>query len=482
MFASMKCVKRSVNVAIPYLLRNYWFQRRTAAECQNIYFSRKCYKEIQNGIHSTSITIEHGKRVHGYTFAMRAFSTSLQASVTVSSDRKTVRVVGSVPVALDSSYHAVWLRHHCSCPKCKHPKSGRPLMAPENLLEAYTINEAEVVGDKLVVTWREEADHKGVYPFSWLVRYSYGADKARSLAKDARPKPLVGPPSEFSFQAILDSDKVRLAWLLQLVEDGLTIVNRVPPIEDAVSVLGNQIYKLRGNIYGTISSILATEASAVNDDIDDQVYSTGELEYHQDMPYYESTPGIQLIHCYKRGSSVVGGESSLVDVLCLAEQFREVYPEDFEILTKVPVRLGVQFENLKFMDRPMVHFEQQRPLISVGLDNVVTAVIWDPGTELPLCVDGGLVEPYYRARKRFLHYLMAAPLKKEFILNEGSILVFNNRRLVHRRKGFQLNGGTRHMLVGFINIDEFKSEVHSLCLLCGRDPPLTRLGDNNITF
>ena len=414
----------------------------------------------------------------------RTYSTISQtepASVDISSDKKIIELsVAGDHAPFLSSYHAVWLRHHCACPKCKNPNSGRPLMPPENLLKSYTFKEVAVSGKNLIVSWEEESDHQGVYPLSWLVENAYGEEKVQKLAREARPKALLGRHSEFSFETITISEEVRLDWMLKTVEDGFAVVKQVPSVDDAVMTLGNLIFELRGNLYGNgVSSIMAKDTLT---EAGDQSYSTLELEYHQDVPYYESSPGFQLIHCFKRSSCVTGGESSLIDIMSLAEDFRNKNPEDFDILTKVPIRLGVQFDNLHFLNRPRVQFQRERPLITVGAGNEVTAVIWDPGTELPLCTAKELIEPYYRARHNFLKLLMTTPKKQEFILKEGSLLVFNNRRMVHRRKGFQLNGGVRHLRLGYVNVDEFKSEVYSLCNKLGRRIPLTRVGDNNITF
>ena len=416
------------------------------------------------------------ERAYTNSTSLGSYAEREDAIAVLTNNKKAVTIAANGSAS--TTYHAVWLRHHCSCPKCMHPKSGRPLMPPENLLESYTIEEAKVFGDSLVVTWEEEQDHRSTYQLSWLAKNEYGEEKVKKLAIEARPKPLQGMPKEFSFEAIVSSDTVRLEWLQRILEDGLVVVRDVPSKEDAVADLGRQIFELRGNNYGNMHSLVSEDF----DKTDDQTYSTLGLELHQDVPYYESPPGLELLHCYKRSPSVVGGESVYVDTMHVAEQFRDKYPEDFNVLATVPVRLGVLFKNLNFTERPIVHFQRERPLITLGLENEITAVFWDPGTELPLCTKSEMVEPYYRARKRFLNMIITSPLKKEFILEEGKMTVYNNRRFVHSRYGFQLNGGIRHVVIGYINIDEFKSELYSLCLRNGRPIPCTRVGDQNYIF
>lgn len=75
-----------------------------------------------------------------------------------------------------------------------------------------------------------------------------------------------------------------------------------------------------------------------------------------DLVYYESPPGLQLLHCLKYGvcecahillysfnpscyrndDMVVGGESLLLDAYPVLEEMRTQYPKEFDILTKIP--------------------------------------------------------------------------------------------------------------------------------------------------
>ena len=44
-------------------------------------------------------------------------------------------------------------------------------------------------------------------------------------------------------------------------------------------------------------------------------------------------------------------------------------------------------------------------------------------------------------------------------MEPGQLVCFNNRRILHGRNEFSLNGGVRHLQGCYTNIDEFKSET-----------------------
>ena len=48
-------------------------------------------------------------------------------------------------------------------------------------------------------------------------------------------------------------------------------------------------------------------------------YTTEALGPHMDLCYYESPPGLQLLHCMRNDDGVVGGESLLIDAFSVAE-------------------------------------------------------------------------------------------------------------------------------------------------------------------
>lgn len=108
-------------------------------------------------------------------------------------------------------------------------------------------------------------------------------------------------------------------------------------------------------------------------------YTNAELDLHMDLPYYESPPGIQMLHCIENDKTTVkGGESLFMDVHHCAELFREEDPEGFQTLCEVPAtfvkdHLERTHPAQMFCRRP--HFEVD------PTNGDLLAVFWSPNFE-----------------------------------------------------------------------------------------------------
>eukprot|EP00057_Strongylocentrotus_purpuratus_P018327 XP_011672801.1 PREDICTED: gamma-butyrobetaine dioxygenase [Strongylocentrotus purpuratus] len=91
-------------------------------------------------------------------------------------------------------------------------------------------------------------------------------------------------------------------------------------------------------------------------------YSSVGLGFHVDLAYYESPPGLQLLHCLQFDDMVLGGESIFLDGFCIAEEFREKFPHHFETLTRVPAT----FQKFHFERANPAAYIYQRPHINVN--------------------------------------------------------------------------------------------------------------------
>ena len=219
-----------------------------------------------------------------------------------------------------------------------------------------------------------------------------------------------------------------------------------------------------GALYGDIFHVKSMP------DAKNIAYTSVPLSPHQDLAYYESMPGLQLLHCISN-EGVEGGESVLIDALAAAEEFRRIAPEHFETLTRCPATFVKQREGADMVYR--------RPHIVVDDSEDVVAVNWSPPFEGPLCLPASSVEPYYLAYAAFERMLdnslppedengllplaLTRSLREyantytwEHRLEPGEIMVFNNRRMLHGRRGFSFNGehGGRHLMGAYTNIDD----------------------------
>lgn len=202
-------------------------------------------------------------------------------------------------------------------------------------------------------------------------------------------------------------------------------------------------------------------------------YSNVELGFHMDLMYYESPPGLQFLHCWKFDPQVEGGESTFLDSFHVAEELRTRHPEDFESLVRIPAT----FQKIHFGRDYPVKLVYKRPHIVLNSEKEIVAVIWSPAFEGPLLVPEEDVEPYFKAYRTFTKMLNDSPIQKSLKIAPGDLVCFNNRRILHGRKSFNLNGGVRHLKGCYVNIDEFRNTFQVMSELISSGEPCKRVGN-----
>mmetsp|Transcript_13109 Transcript_13109/g.19795 ORF Transcript_13109/g.19795 Transcript_13109/m.19795 type:complete len:196 (-) Transcript_13109:1228-1815(-) len=171
---------------------------------------------------------------------------------------------------------------------------------------------------------------------------------------------------------------------------------------------------------------------------------------HTDLRYFRSPPGLQLLHCQRFDQEIQGGETGFIDGFQVAERFRQVHPQQFNVLTKYK-------HTFQKIDQ-FRHFYYRRPLIDLNSYDQITGVHFSPQFEGPLVLneqDEITVEQYYAAYALFAQFIRQEKAAfKRFV--EGDLVIFNNLRVLHSRKSFvQTENTLRHLQGTYIDIEEF---------------------------
>ena len=251
---------------------------------------------------------------------------------------------------------------------------------------------------------------------------------------------------------------------------GIALVRGCPTADpSAVLDLCSRIAPPMRTIYGESWAVeVAPGAAPIN-----VAYTDVELALHQDLGYYESPPGLQLLLCRAFDEDVVGGTSTFLDGFAAAEELRAASPAAFATLSRVPAT----FQKVHYARANPVHIVTQRPVFTVapvagaagGEGGVLTGLTWAPQFEGPLRVPPEDVAPFYEAYGAFAALLARAEAGEtqgllEFRLQPGDCVVFNQRRMLHGRRAFRAPaGGGRRSLQGcYVNADEWKSRLRVL--------------------
>jgi Taurine catabolism dioxygenase TauD, TfdA family len=444
-----------------------------------------------------------------------------------------------------SVFHATWL--WMNQPEFVHPSSGQRLVSsPSSALEWRIVgakvvdnpsDDGKVVGGPLIhpppaclhpsgivygslsegtrqnarwlqVEWtrhdnQSDRHHVTHYSWSWLKRCRYDR-KERELGTI---QPLLQSESSLTgleYGEVMESEAACFELLDAVFQQGAAIVRGAPPGDprdegnhDAktVACLGKRLSGGRlshGHLYGDTFHVRSVP-DAIN-----LAYTSTPLPPHQDLAYYQSPPGLQLLHCVSNQVES-GGESTLIDAIAAAEQLRQWMPDKFDVLTRCCATFLKQRETADMVFRGP-HIQAIPSALSASKSGdrsaavpEVVAVRWAPPFQGPVLIDPAILNDYwtaYMCLERMLDNSIPADLymqscgvthdeEKNLIayshrhtwerrLKEGEILVFNNQRILHGRRGFQLaandtastNG--RHFIGCYTNMEDTLSHYRLL--------------------
>lgn len=366
-----------------------------------------------------------------------------------------------------SKFHYAWLRDNCQCQQCLHPSSRQKLHSSADI--PHDIHPKDAVFDKqsnqLHLTWND-GSHKSVFSTDWLLQNDYSPESIKQRqANDNKMifwdnARLKGALKDVSYKDYMDLKSQGLQTALQNLQlYGLTFITGCPAKEKTdntkektdnktvVELIAERIGPIYDTFYGRMFDVKSVP------DAKNIAYTSLHLGLHMDLMYFESPPGLQLLHCLE--SSVEGGESIFVDSYKAAEILQRDHPESFETLCRVPVTFHYQNNghSLRFK-RPTISTD---PLSQLGAYQIYYA----PPFQGPLEVKHEDLGAFYRSFKHFEDILNDRSLLHQRRLEAGELVIFANRRVLHGRLSFNANSGRRHLQGTYVAWDSFKDRVRT---------------------
>lgn len=179
------------------------------------------------------------------------------------------------------------------------------------------------------------------------------------------------------------------------------------------------IGELRNTLYGETWDVRAVKESK------NVAYTSVDLGLHMDLLYYSNPPRFQALHCLR--NRVQGGSSYIADAFFAAEHLRRTEPSSHDLLSRT--RVGYVYDN----DGHYLH--HRHPVIG-GIDRLKGAVNWSPPFQAT--VRRLPDEPaFYKAMAAFEETINRPDAQYEYTMNEGDLMLFDNRRVLHARRAFE---------------------------------------------
>ena len=369
------------------------------------------------------------------------------------SKRLSVKNVSVTPAALRvewtngevSEFAGLWLRDNR--PDDRDPHSGQRLIDVADLPEDPRIRSAVARDGMVVVEWESESQRTS-FDLGWLSEQA--ADRAHQRPELATRLWLEGAAldasRDFAWTALSEAQgnpAARLDWLTRLLQDGIAFLSGVPCKEAAILEAMSLIGRISETNYGRVFDVRSVPQP------ENLAYSDFGLGLHTDNPYREPVPGFQALHVLV--ASPAGGESLFADGFAIAERLRASEPDAFSRLARTPVPFLYRSKDAELY--------AERPLIQLSCRGDVTAVHYNSRSIAPLRLPASDTRPYYAAYRRLGALLRDARFQLQLRLDDGNLVVFDNQRILHGRKGYSSARYPRHLRGCYLTRDSVYCET-----------------------
>ena len=368
----------------------------------------------------------------------------------------------------ESFYPNLWLLDSCRCPKCFQRDTlslnrGHDLLTmPLNPTpQTVTLNQE---GSLEIIWGGEQLGHQSVFDASWLRVHCYNDPALKQRRKRRLWDASVSVPT-FDYHEMMKADEVLLAFLDQILELGVAIIDDAPKNEESFRALVERVGPLRQRYHPT--NIFAMDRSNKKAQAIQHSYQVGRLRNHTDLTAYDIQGGIQFLECilYDNPDHDRQAYSTVVDGFKLAEVIKQENPYFFELLTTeyIPAgrrRLSVE-EKLSEHDSSARKYEweayRRNHLINLDEEGEVYQVRYNHNTRIPLDVSYDKIQDLLTAYRRFSELLQDPEYSAEFLLTPGQVLVVDNWRVLHGRTGIWNPSLQRILLGAYMEEESFRT-------------------------
>ncbi|KAJ9612762.1 hypothetical protein H2204_014931 [Knufia peltigerae] len=382
-------------------------------------------------------------------------------------------------------FPSFWLRDHCPCADCQHPSTHQRQLDTFTIDPEIKVSNVEPTPEGLQVTW--PAEHKSLYPWSWLEThppFTQSSSKSSSSASAKTSKrapsrhwtpvlPTTSPMPKVDYGAIMSSSSPRgLESFLSAIHDtGLCFIPGTPADPASTQSLIERIAHIRATHYGGFWDF-TSEVNPI-----DTAYTNDPLPPHTDTTYFTDPAGLQLFHLLSHTSIAdpskpgTGGESTFVDGFAAAAHLYDKFPQHYHSLATYPIKsaaLGApegSFYNTasNLQGYPVFCHSSPNPSITSPSPSTLVQIRWNnldrdtPTT--PTFPNHTALKNWYTAAREWARILESPEFLITVKLQPGEPVIFDNWRVLHGRLGFE---GKRRVCGAYVGMDDFRAKCRSL--------------------
>ncbi|KAI4882496.1 hypothetical protein NFI96_018893, partial [Prochilodus magdalenae] len=346
----------------------------------------------------------------------------------------------------------VWLRDHCRSASCYNSKTNQRNLDTASVELGIRPAKTRVDEEKLFITWPD--GHVTRYNLAWLVENSYEGQKRSAMQprilwnSEIYTKAKV--PSA-SWEKFMSCDEELKRFLRDFLLYGISFVEDVPATMDATEIVTQRVSLIRETMYGRMWNFTSDFSRG------DTAYTKLALDRHTDTSYFQEPCGIQVFHCLRHEGT--GGRTLLVDGFYAADKVLQQSPENFELLSRVPIKheyienLGTHRNHMIGIGPVLNVYPWNNEVYMIRYNNYDRAVI--------NTVPHEVVQRWYVAHRQLTAELRKPENELWVKLKPGKVLFIDNWRVLHGRESFT---GLRQLCGCYLTRDDVLNTARSLGL------------------
>lgn len=244
----------------------------------------------------------------------------------------------------------------------------------------------------------------------------------------------------------LTDEQVSRSVVQSLVDYGVAFVEKVPANATFTEIVIKRLFAVHRTHFGDVWTFSDNHVG-----FDDTAYTSEPLPAHTDNTYFNDASGLQILHCIEYEAK--GGLSLLVDGFKVLENVKVNHPDVYERLKQYQVPA----EN---KEKRAYHTHTEPMVIEDPVDGQLQQIRYNIGDRAPMnTLDMGEMRQFYADLQVLAEEVERPANEWWFPLKPGTVMFFNNWRLLHGRSEFS---GKRVMCGSYVSRSEFMSVARTM--------------------
>ncbi|XP_058125189.1 uncharacterized protein LOC131281123 [Anopheles ziemanni] len=367
-----------------------------------------------------------------------------------------------------TSVSYVWLRDHCRCAECYNATTFQRSYTILDLPLDIEPESCNINNERIDITWKD--GHQSTYDLNDIFenkRDSYWKrlaerrsqlvlwDRALISASSSNGSTKAPGYARVTLNELLCEDDVMRQVVRSLVTYGVAFITKVPPNQQSTEIAVKRIFPIHRTLFGEMWTFSDTM------DHSDTSYTNAYLGPHTDNTYFCDAAGLLVLHCIQFNGT--GAESILLDGFEATERLRKADPDAFERLCTYP--LEAEYIEEDKHHRYVAPVIRRHPCSNVDNpdESIVEQIRFNLYDRAPLrTLPPETVPQFYADYQQLAREISNEELHWKFQLTPGTVMIFDNWRLLHGRMAYR---GKRVMTGCYVARTEFQSVARTMGLI-----------------